>query len=205
MYWKSGGGSADTIRASVDGGQGESGDWTSPFFPANQVWHHWEGYVYCGTSGNTNGFLRSVIDGRQRTNWTGWGLINSSQPHSYNYWRFGHVSGSNSAGGSILLSDVYIDNTQAHVFISNASSISNYLSRGSFAVNETQVCNSWSASSITFTFNQGSFSSGAQAYLYVVDSSGGINATGYPIRIGGGTTGGAPPPIPTITDLDVVQ
>lgn len=46
--------------------------------------------------------------------------------------------------------------------------------------------NNWSDTSISATFWQGRFASGAQAYVYVFDAIGNVNAQGYPIVIGGG-------------------
>jgi hypothetical protein len=48
---------------------------------------------------------------------------------------------------------------------------------------------SWGDSSISATVRQGSFSNGATAYLYVIDSTGVVNAVGYPITIGSGGGG----------------
>lgn len=55
---------------------------------------------------------------------------------------------------------------------------------------------SWSDTSITATVRQGSFTNGSSAFLFVFDSNGAVNTTGYPITIGGGggdTTPPAPP------------
>jgi len=52
---------------------------------------------------------------------------------------------------------------------------------------EIQIPTSWSSSSIGIDVNTGSFSNGT-AYLYVVDSSGDVNSSGYEITIGGGAT-----------------
>ena len=79
------------------------------------------------------------------------------------------------SGGSILLDQVYLDNTQAHVFISDKSNITNWLTYSSTAHNEVQVASAWSNSSITITLNQGTFTQGTTAYLYVVDSNGNIS------------------------------
>lgn len=192
LYSKVGGGSADSYRASKDGGQGSTDNWSSPFFPQYRTWNHVEGYIYAGTSGNTDGSMRTVLNGRSRMNWTGFGLISSNYPHNINYFRFGQVSGDNYTGGSILLSDVYIDNTQAHVFVSNRSEITDWLTNPTVTSNETQVCTAWSNNQIRFVLNQGNFNNGNTVYLYVVDANGGINTQGYPITIG--NTPVTPPP-----------
>ena len=71
--------------------------------------------------------------------------------------------------------EVYIDTTQARVEIGNASSWSACTHR------EIQIPSSWSSSSISVTVNQGSFSDGGGAYLYVVDSNGNVNDSGRAI------------------------
>ena len=49
---------------------------------------------------------------------------------------------------------------------------------------EIQVASSWSDGSIKITVNQGSFQAVETAYLFVVDSEGNVNPTGFPIVIG---------------------
>lgn len=49
--------------------------------------------------------------------------------------------------------------------------------------------NSWSDTSVQATIRQGSFQSGIQAYLYVIDANGNVNSQGYPITIGQGSSG----------------
>jgi hypothetical protein len=60
---------------------------------------------------------------------------------------------------------------------------------------EIQIPSAWSANAITLTVNKASFTSGQTAYLYVVDSSGNVNSSGYLVTIGSG--GGTPPPADT--------
>jgi hypothetical protein len=193
------GGLAESYRASKDGGQGGADEWSSFLSSVPlRTWNHLEWWVYSGTSGSTNGFMKTVINGKTARTWTGIGMVSSSYPHTMNYWRFGNVSGDNTAGGSILLDQLYIDNTQAHVFISDRADITNWLAYSGAAHNEVQVSSAWSASSITFKMNQGTFTNGQTVYLYVVDPNGAINATAYPITIGGSGDGGtqtlSPPP-----------
>jgi hypothetical protein len=189
-----GGGTAQSYRGGLDGGQGSVEDWTNllPNFPLKQ-WVHMEWWIYSGTSGNTNGFLKSVMNGKASRNHTGWGLLSSATPHTMNVWRFGNVSGDNTSGGSMLVDQVYIDNTQAHVFISDRSDITNWLTYSGSAHNEVQVPAAWSASSITFKMNQGTFANGQTVYVYVVDPNGAINSTAYPIVVGGDGRVSPPP------------
>jgi len=81
----------------------------------------------------------------------------------------------------VYYDDVYLDSTQARVEIGNASTWSGCSHK------EIQVPTAWSSSSITVDVNKGSMSDGT-AYLYVVDSSGGVNSSGYQITLGTAST-----------------
>lgn len=90
-----------------------------------------------------------------------------------------------------MYDDVYIAtgaNARARVEIGNAATYNNSTN---LAILTPAV---WSNSSITATVRQGSFSNGQQAYLYVVDSAGAVNANGYPVIIGSGTQPDLIPP-----------
>ncbi len=94
----------------------------------------------------------------------------------------------NSSGEPVMdWGEIYADNTYSRV---EACSGSTWASRGHC---EIQIPSAWSASSVTATVNQGSFSNGATAYLYVLDSTNTANSSGYPITFGSGST---PPPAP---------
>jgi hypothetical protein len=89
----------------------------------------------------------------------------------------------------IDVDDVYIDSTPARVEICDAPT---WLGRN---MCEVQLSTAWSAGTISATIKQGYLSSGP-AYLYVIDSTGAVNSSGYPITIGsGGDT--TPPAAPT--------
>ena len=91
----------------------------------------------------------------------------------------GHV-----ALGEYGYDDILFDTTQARVELCPGST---WATRGGC---ESQPATSWGASSIAVTVNRGGFSTGNTAYLYVVDSTGAANASGYSVTIGsgGGTT-----------------
>ena len=75
----------------------------------------------------------------------------------------------------MYVDDVYVDNTRARVEVCFGDTWDN---RGNCDI---QIPSAWSATSNTITINQGSFSDGDSAYLYVVDENGEVNETGYPI------------------------
>jgi hypothetical protein len=88
-------------------------------------------------------------------------------------------------------SDIYFDDTLARVEIGDNATWANCTQR------EIQIPSTWSDNSITLTANQGSFANGQQAYLYVVDSNGSVNASGYPVMIGSGSSDTTPPAPPS--------
>lgn len=95
-------------------------------------------------------------------------------------WRIGFDGGGNNPPAiTWWLDDIYVDSSFARVMLGNASTFS-----GS-TVFEMQKPSQWNSSSVSVQFNQGSFSAGQTAYLYVVDGSGNVNAQGYPVTISG--------------------
>jgi len=71
--------------------------------------------------------------------------------------------------------EIYVDKTKARVEIGNSSTWSGCSHR------EIQIPSAWSSGSITVTVNQGTFADSSGAYLYVVDSDGNVNSSGYSI------------------------
>lgn len=78
--------------------------------------------------------------------------------------------------------DVYYDYSLARVVLANNANLSNA------TIIEPQIPSSWSSGSINVSVNLGKFTAGQTAYLFVFDSSGAPNATGFPVTVGG--TGG---------------
>ncbi|MFA6467014.1 MAG: MopE-related protein, partial [Patescibacteria group bacterium] len=72
--------------------------------------------------------------------------------------------------------NIYIDKSIARVEIGNASTYAASSRR------EIQIPTTWNNSSIQITVNPGSFTSGQTVYLYVIDSNGNVNTSGYPIQ-----------------------
>jgi hypothetical protein len=77
----------------------------------------------------------------------------------------------------IYYDEVYADSTLSRVMIADSPSWS------SVSDINMQIPSSWSDTSITVEFNGGAYSDGVTAYLYVADSEGNVNATGYPVTI----------------------
>jgi hypothetical protein len=59
---------------------------------------------------------------------------------------------------------------------------------------EVQIPSAWSDGSITAQVNLGKFTQGQAAYLFVVDASGNVSATGLPVTAGGTSTALTPNP-----------
>jgi hypothetical protein len=110
---------------------------------------------------------------------------------SWSYAIFQNYVGNGINSATIWLDDLYVQhNTQARVELCSGSTWSN---RGKC---EIQVPSSWGSSSVSATLNTGSFASGSSAYLYVVDSSGAANSSGYAVKIGNSTSSSTPTPTP---------
>ncbi|HMN19010.1 MAG TPA: hypothetical protein PKA31_00230 [Candidatus Moranbacteria bacterium] len=80
-------------------------------------------------------------------------------------------------GADAYIDDLYIDRTWARVEIGNAPVYADCTHR------EIQIPSAWNSSQVSFTVNQGSFSNGATAYLFVTDQNNSVSQ-GYPITIG---------------------
>ena len=110
----------------------------------------------------------------------------------------GNISGGDRSQVHVYNDDIYLQaGTQARIEIGDKSTWS------ACAHREIQFPISWSDASVNFAFNRGSFVNGNTVYLYVVDSNGSINSTGYPVTIGGSPGPDVQPPaIPTNLRLE---
>ncbi len=130
----------------------------------------------CAYIGRLNSYSNEPMDFRCDTPWD-----------HLNYLAIGmDKNTSNPEALEIRMDDIYIDNTRARVEVCNSST---WAARTHC---EIQIPSAWSGTSITTTLNQGSFSGLSGAYLYVVDSSGAVNANGYLLSSGDTTPPAAP-------------
>jgi hypothetical protein len=105
--------------------------------------------------------------------------VSAGDSWSYAIWQ--NYIGNGIDNATIWLDDLYVQyNTVARVELCANSTWS---SRGRC---EIQVPSAWTTSLITASVNKGSFANGSNAYVYVVDSAGTVNASGYPVTIGSG-------------------
>jgi hypothetical protein len=98
-------------------------------------------------------------------------------------WSVGNYFSSASGSTWVDFDDVYLDHSQARVELGNASTYN------ACTVLEIQPPAAWSGSQITARINRGALGTATNAYVYVIDPAGNVNASGYPLQ------GGAPPPV----------
>jgi hypothetical protein len=178
---------------SVENGGGGGGFWWDSMPFANNVWQHYQVMLKASSSpGSADGVLKQYLDGKLISNHTG--IVTRSGSEQWNQIRVGHYWASDgvpecgaNSGADIYIDNLYIDTNWAHVELGNASTYSASTQR------EIQVPTAWSNGSITFSVNPGAFKAGTTAYLYVMDSSGNVNANGIPVSIGGSATPAAAP------------
>ena len=149
---------------------------TSTYIPPLQQWNHIEVLAdYPSSLGAQDAIMVYCLNGRTIARNTGISLNEAGQTNNIRWILLGLVSGSYSPSKYAYIDEVYIDNTPARVFISNASNIASSTDYGSTNHREIQVCSSWSNDQITFTLNQGVFANGEIGYIYVVSPNGNIS------------------------------
>lgn len=146
---------------------------------SHNVWHRIEVYWRLSTPGVPDGEYRYYLDGVEAEAGIWSNVVTraagsaSAQVDNF-LLPFMHSE----AGTNVLAyhaDDVYVDRTRARVEVCLGSK---WASRG---LCEVQIPTRWTADSIEVTGNRGGFSSFANTFLYVVDSSGNANATGFPL------------------------
>ncbi len=144
--------------------------WSSPDSINYEEWHRIAIHMNKNT-GNVSVFLDNKKEWDR--NWV---------PDDFNgmghTWDFGSMI--DEGEGAYNYDDVYFSYTQSRVEICDTLTWDDTTQKHC----EIQIPTSWSPTSITFTFNQGSFNTGDAAYLFVVDENGAVNETGFPITIG---------------------
>jgi hypothetical protein len=91
--------------------------------------------------------------------------------------------------------EIYVDDTLARVEICNAAT-----KAGSNHCEIQIPQTTWNSGQVQIKVNQGSFADSSSAYIYVVDSTGAVNANGYAVTLGSSGGGGgdtAPPAAPS--------
>lgn len=156
------------------------------------AWHRFEVWVNTDSAGS-NGEYTVWIDGAVRASLKG-KIVDHDCPFPMvmlqNY--FATDTGSPTPWMRHYWDEVYIDRTRARIEIGNASTWTASSHR------EIQIPTAWSNNSISFKVNRGSFSSGDNVYLYVIDANG-VPSVGFPVTISSdsGIPPSGPPAAPT--------
>ncbi len=112
----------------------------------------------------------------------------------------GYVRDSGATSQWRYWNDIYLDYSRARVLIGNASTYN------ASKIREVQIPTTWADGTITIKVNQGAFSNGQAAYLYIVDTNGNVNSNGFPLTFGQGQIIGSdttPPATPSGLNVKV--
>jgi hypothetical protein len=193
----------DGARLGQDGGGTNvtfpSSPWRgSSFYKGN--WRHIQMYLVESTPGVADGTAIITIDNVTSVNRVGNFMTRTDASQHWDTVWIGNYAGHNalysclaSPGNTyIYWDDSYIDITRAHVEIGDADTYAACTHR------EIQVPSAWTSTSISVKANAGSFPNLSNLYLYVMDSTGAVNASGY--KLAGGSSSDLVSPAP-IRDL----
>jgi hypothetical protein len=171
----------NSVYYCVGGGIDMAGSWVwTPETPPPQTWIHYEVI-------QKPGMVRHYRDGKLD-------LSNSnSSPPTVAQVRIGHYWGldgvdtcSSNPGGNVYTDNVYVDNSLARVVLGDQPTFE--LSRK----RAIQQPTAWSGSEVSVRFYSTGFTTGEQAYLFVIDPNN-VASPGYPVRIGEGAVVPNPP------------
>jgi hypothetical protein len=174
----------------IDPGQGnDQTTWVNDVYPtADNTWYRMDLYLQASSLNTSNGSItiNRITPGSAIAAQTISGLKTHLTGYSWNHVIWQNYVGNGMTNGTFWFDDVYIQNgSQARVELGDSSTWS------ACTIRQIQFPTSWADGSITVQLNQGSFSSGANAYLYAVDSNGNVNSNGYPVTIGASGSGGS--------------
>ncbi len=193
--WGPSGGGWRLSAASPDGtGDGFWGPGNELIDDIKDIWIRFEIYIKQSSPNQTDGatavkihydYETPVIKGAENNS-----MKTRSDDAKYGTINIGEYYGSGGSVATVYLDDVYFDTTRSRIEIGDAPIWDSCTHR------EIQIPSAWSESSVAFTVNQGSFSSGEQAYLFVVDENGDVSE-GYPITFAGSSEDTTPPASPS--------
>ena len=135
----------------------------------------------------------STLSGSEDQQWLPGSISPTDQPMQFGSMLDDSSTENWPANGFYAFDDIYVDYTYARVELGNASTWAACTRR------EIQLPRQWAASSITVQLNKGAFNNGQVAYLYVVDSSGKVNANGFPVTIGNTAPDTTPPTVTSVS------
>ncbi len=160
------------------------------------TWHSVQvEYGENSAAGQPNGTMRLWVDGVLRdstttldTNHAADGVAVNKRPYVIGFYDSWAPSDAAVPNMYAYYSDMYLDSSWSRVELGDAATYAGCTHR------EMLVPTAWGANSISARVQQGTFTPGQPAYIYVVDGAGRVNATGYRVTIGGN---GTPPAAPT--------
>jgi len=163
-------------NASLDG---PTSDWWfgSAVNPMSGVWSKIE--VEIKYTNQKDGYIKLWENGKLRVDYRGTTDRYPGTQRSEAIGGYARVTNSNNWR---YFADIYLDHSRARVVLANNASLS------SATIIEPQIPSAWSDGSISAQVNLGKFTAGQTAYLFVVDPSGVVSSSGYPVKIGGTTT-----------------
>ncbi len=147
-----------------------------------QEWVHWELYfTYSDNLESSEDSAVIVKNGQTVARVSGISLTHLDELNDARLLRIGQVTGGRTETQMEYVDQIYYDNSFAHVFISDSSTLS-FSDMTDFNIEEVQVASSWNDVSITVSVNQGVLM--GDVFLYVMDDLGEINNNGFPVTIG---------------------
>lgn len=144
-------------------------------------WIRVERFLDLGQTGTPDGYHAGATDLQMRGEYTGVFTPQHCAGQQVESFVLGHYFRSGDTEPAALMrqyiSELYVDHSFARVEIGDAPTWNACTHR------EIQIPSAWSPGSITVTGNVGTFASGTQVYLYVVDADRRPSA-GFPVTIG---------------------
>lgn len=154
---------------------GHSNWWSSSLNPVSG-WSLYE--VESRRSTSNNGYLKVWADGVLVVNYAGPTDAASGSSISVGFGGYSSTYVISPVSNFRYFADVYVDNTAARVVLANNANLANA------TVIEPQIPSRWTSAEIDVRVNAGKLGAGQTAYLFVVDSAGSRNASGFPVVVG---------------------
>ncbi len=142
--------------------------------PSADTWHRLEIYHDRGAAGRDE--LMTVVEDNQLVSSFSNAYSGCNQDRLY-LMSYHDQNNGNGAEMAWYWGEIYVDVTQARVEIGDAETLNACTHK------EIQIPEMWSDQSITIKVNQGSFQSGDNLFLFVLDEYGNVNDSGFPLTM----------------------
>jgi hypothetical protein len=141
------------------------------------TFQRWDYWFVLNDVNVANGTVKSWLNGKLgiSTNSYNTRRVNGA----FDDFRLGHMAQGFTDTAKAWYDDVYIATTQARVELCDKPTWTECTKR------EIQIVqpSSWTAGELTFTLRKGGYDGVAGKYVYVIDSSGNVNSSGYPLTL----------------------